>query len=91
MSSLSEAVQPPKQAKLFRHNGCQALHIPVEFELSGDHVLIYLEGNKLIIELISPHIKLVELLAEWRQELPLAPEDQFQNIDDMPVKPEGMF
>lgn len=91
MSSLSKAVQPPKEAKLFRHNGYQAVRIPIEFELPGDHVLIYREGNKLIIEPMSPPIKLVELLAEWRQEPPLAPEDQFQDIDDMPVKPEGMF
>lgn len=91
MSNLSKAVPPPKEAKLFRHNGCQAVRIPVEFELPGDHVLIYREGNKLIIEPMSQPIKLVELLAEWRQEPPLTLEDQFQDIDDMPVNPDGMF
>lgn len=89
MSSLSKAYH--REAKLFRHNHSQAVRIPVEFELPGDRVLIYREGNKLIIEPISRPTKLVELLAKWRQEQRLASGDQFPDIDDMPVKPEGMF
>ncbi|MDP8568370.1 antitoxin [Methylophilus aquaticus] len=90
MSSLSKAA-PPKEAKLFRNNRSQAVRIPVEFELPGDRVLIHREGNKLIIEPVTRPDNLAELLAEWRQEPPLAPEDQFPTIDDMPAKPENIF
>ena len=62
----------PKEAKLFRNNRSQAVRIPVEFELPGDRVLIHREGSKLIIEPVSRPTNIVELLAEWRKESPLA-------------------
>jgi antitoxin VapB len=89
MSSLSKA--PHREAKLFRNNRSQAVRIPVEFELPGDRVLIHREGNKLIIEPVERPANLAELLAQWRQEPPLAPEDQFPDIEDMPAKPEDIF
>lgn len=81
----------PKAAKLFRNNRSQAVRIPVEFELPGDRVLIHREGNKLIIEPVTRPTNIVELLAEWRKEPPLGPEDQFPSIDDTAAKPEDMF
>jgi antitoxin VapB len=81
----------PKEVKLFRNNRSQAVRIPVEFELPGDRVLIHREGNKLIIEPISRPNNIVELLAEWRQDAPLGPEDQFPAIDDKPTQPEDLF
>ena len=81
----------PKEAKLFRNNRSQAVRIPVEFEFSGDRVLIHREGNKLIIEPVSRPTNIVELLAEWRKEAPLGPEDQFPVIDDMLAQPEDIF
>ena len=80
----------PKEAKLFRNNRSQAVCIPVEFELPGDRVLIHREGSKLIIEPVSRPTNIVELLAEWRKESPLAPEDQFPTIEDAPVQPEDL-
>ena len=80
----------PKEAKLFRNNRSQAVRIPVEFELPGDRVLIHREGSKLIIEPVSRPTNVVELLAEWRKESPLAPEDQFPTIEDAPVQPEDL-
>jgi len=80
----------PKEAKLFRNNRSQAVRIPVEFELPGDRVLIHREGSKLIIEPVSRPTNIVELLAEWRKESPLAPEDQFPTIEDAPVQPEDL-
>ena len=80
----------PKEAKLFRNNRSQAVRIPVEFELPGDRVLIHREGSKLIIEPVSRPTNIVELLAEWRKESPLAPEDQFPTIADAPVQPEDL-
>ena len=90
MPRLSKA-SPHREAKLFRNNRSQAVRIPVEFELPGDRVLIHREGNKLIIEPVSRPTNLIELLAEWRTEPPLAPEDQFPAVEDMPAKPEDIF
>lgn len=53
--------------------------------------MIHREGNKLIIEPITRPTNPVELLAEWRKEKPLGPEDQFPDIEDMPAKPEDIF
>jgi antitoxin VapB len=81
----------PREAKLFRNNRSQAVRIPVEFELPGDRVLIRREGEKLIIEPIAKPANISELLAAWRQEPPLGPEDEFPDIDDMPAMPETIF
>lgn len=81
----------PKSVKLFRNNRSQAVRIPVEFELPGDHVLIHREGNKRIIEPVTRPTNIVELLAKWRNEAPLGPEDQFPAINDIPAPPEDLF
>jgi antitoxin VapB len=81
----------PREAKLFRNNRSQAVRIPVEFELPGDRVLIRREGGKLIIEPMTKPTNLIELLAEWKKEAPLGPEDQFPAIEDTPAKPEDIF
>lgn len=54
-------------------------------------MLIHREGDKLIIEPVTRPSNLVELIAEWRKEAPLGPEDQFPDIEDMPAKPESCF
>ncbi|MCA0420593.1 MAG: antitoxin [Proteobacteria bacterium] len=81
----------PKEAKLFRNNRSQAVRIPVEFELPGDRVLIHREGDKLIIEPVRRPTNIIELLAEWKKEPPLGPEDQFPDIEDAPAQPEDIF
>ncbi len=88
---ISSPLSRTKEAKLFRNNRSQAVRIPVEFELPGDRVLIHREGSKLIIEPITRPTNIVELLHEWRRETPLDPEDQFPDIDDMPVQPEDIL
>ena len=90
MHALSPSPRP-KEAKLFRNNRSQAVRIPVEFELPGDRVLIHREGNKLIIEPVNRPSNIIELLAKWRTEEPLGPEDQFPTIEDIPAKPEDIF
>ncbi|AKK25121.1 AbrB/MazE/SpoVT family DNA-binding domain-containing protein [Pandoraea oxalativorans] len=90
MPTLS-APSRPKEVKLFRNNRSQAVRIPVEFELPGDRVLIHREGSKLIIEPVTRPTNIVELLAEWRKEGPLGPEEQFPPIEDIPVQPEDIF
>jgi len=81
----------PKEARLFRNNRSQAVRIPVEFELPGDRVMIHREGGKLILEPVTRPTNLVELLAQWRRQAPLGPEDQFPRIEDTPTEPEDIF
>jgi len=81
----------PKEVKLFRNNRSQAVRIPAEFELPGDRVLIHREGNKLIIEPVAKPSNILELIADWRKDTPLGPEDQFPDIEDVPAKPENIF
>lgn len=77
----------PKEAEPFRNNRSQAVLIPVEFELPGDHR----EGPKLIIEPVTRATNIVELLAEWRRDARRGPEDQFPTLDDLPAQPEEIF
>lgn len=81
----------PKEARLFRNNRSQAVRIPVEFELPGDRVLIHREGDRLIIEPVKTPANIIELLAAWRQDPPLGPDDQFPDIEDPPVRPEDVM
>ena len=81
----------PKVAKLFRNNRSQAVRIPVEFELPGDRVVMHREGSKLIIVPVTRPTNIIELLAIWKQEAPLGPEDQFPTIEDTPAQPEDIF
>lgn len=90
MPSLSPPSRP-KEAKLFRNNRSQAVRIPVEFELPGDRVLIHREGNKLVLEPVSRPSNIVELLAQWRQEPPLGPQDQFPDVDDASIAAQDIF
>ena len=90
MSSLSTPSKP-REAKLFRNNRSQAVRIPVEFELPGDRVLIHREGGKLIIEPVTRPTNIIELLAQWRAEPPLGPDDQFPDIEDAPPQPENIL
>jgi antitoxin VapB len=89
--SVSLPSSRPKEVKLFRNNRSQAVRIPAEFELPGDRVLIHREGDKLIIEPVTKPSNIVELIADWRKDTPLGPEDQFPDIEDVPAKPENIF
>lgn len=89
--TISTPPSKSREAKLFRNNRSQAVRIPAEFELPGERVLIRREGGKLIIEPVLGPRNIVELLAQWRQDEPLGPEDQFPEIADMPLQPEDML
>lgn len=74
----------PREAKLFRNNKSQAVRIPADFELPGDRVNIYRDGNRLIIEPVRRK-NLLEVLAGLD---PLGPEDQLPDVDEalLPLK-----
>jgi antitoxin VapB len=67
---------PERYVKLFKNGRNQAVRIPREFELPGDHALIRKEGNKVIIEAAAPR-SLLALLATLE---PLG--DEFPSIHD---------
>lgn len=80
--TILDSILRPRETRLLRHNGGQTLGIPTDFEMPGDRVLIRREGTRLILELVSGSSGIVELLAKWRTEAPLGPEDQFPEIAD---------
>lgn len=90
MSQHRHSTTPPKEAKLFRNNRSQAVRIPVEFELPGEKVLISREGDRLIIEPVRKP-GLTALLAQWAKEQPPGAEEDFPEVEDMPVKSEEFF
>lgn len=88
------SLTPPsnsRETQLFRYCGGQAARIPPEFELPGDRVLIWRDGPRLIIEPVAaqPHQPrdLSELLAKWRREEPLGPENELPEIPEIPDPP----
>ncbi|MFT8720432.1 antitoxin [Acetobacter sp.] len=81
----------PREVKLFRNNRSQAVRIPVEFELPGDRVLIHRDGDRLVLEPVKAPTTLNELLAAWREEPPLAPEDDFPDVEDAAARPEDVL
>lgn len=89
--TIPEPSSRSREAKLFRNNRSQAVRIPAEFELPGDRVWIRREGARLIIEPVTGPSNIVELLAQWKKEEPLGPEDQFPDIADMPIAPEDLL
>jgi antitoxin VapB len=68
-----------RRVKLFRHGRDQAIHIPREFELSGEEAILWKEGLRLIIEPAPPR-SLLEVLAN------LEPLDEaFPPIPELPT------
>ncbi len=65
------------RARLFRNGGNQTVHIPREFELPGDEVLICKDGDRLIVAPVKKISGLTELLASWE---PL--DEEFPDVDE---------
>lgn len=79
-------MSPERHVRLFRNGRNQALRIPREFELPGDEAIIRKEGERLIIEPAKQRNRLAALLTTWE---PL--EEDFPEIEDMPIQPEDIF
>lgn len=72
---------PERQVKLFKNGRNQAVRIPREFELPGNHAIMRKEGQRLIIE-PAPRKSLLALLATLD---PL--NEDFPPISELPIKP----
>ncbi|WP_309605844.1 AbrB/MazE/SpoVT family DNA-binding domain-containing protein [Phenylobacterium sp.] len=65
-----------RHVKLFKNGRNQAVRIPREFELPGQHAIMHREGDRLILEAAAPTSLLAVLAA-------LSPiNDEFPEIDD---------
>ncbi len=65
-----------RPVRLFRNGRNQAVRIPRDMELPGEDVVIYRDGDRLIIE-PAPAQSLIALLATWE---PL--DEEFPEIED---------
>lgn len=72
---------PERQVKLFKNGRNQAVRIPREFELPGEHAIMRKEGQRLIIE-PAPRKSLLALLETLE---PL--EESFPPVSELPLKP----
>lgn len=88
---MAAPTQQSRHVRLFRNNRNQAVRIPVGFELPGDEAIMTRDGDRLIIEPLRKKMNLVELLASWKKEPPLGPDDGFPEVDDRPPQPEEIF
>ncbi|MCB1824038.1 MAG: AbrB/MazE/SpoVT family DNA-binding domain-containing protein [Candidatus Competibacteraceae bacterium] len=61
MSAPDQVVE--RRARLFRNGRNQAVRIPREFELPGNEVILYQDGERLIVEPVKKPTHLLELLA----------------------------
>lgn len=74
-----------RHVKLFRNGRNQAMQIPVEFELPGDEVLMWREGDRLMLEPTRKRglLRLLETMEPLAEEFPV--------IEDRPPPPEQIF
>ncbi len=74
-----------RHVKLFRNGRNQAMQIPVEFELPGDEVLMWREGDRLVLEPTRKRglLRLLETMEPLAEEFPV--------IEDRPPPPEQIF
>ena len=73
----------PRPVRLFRNGANQAVRIPKEFELPGKDALIHREGNKLIIEPVTPKLvkgSVAALLAVLATMQPI--DEDFPEVDE---------
>lgn len=78
-------MQSERHVRLFRNGRNQAVRIPRDFELDGNEAIIRKEGNRLILEPVGIHNRLLELLKT------LAPiREQFPEVGDPPVKADAV-
>lgn len=74
-------VSEERQVRLFKNGRNQAVRIPKEFELPGQHAVMRKEGDRLVIEAVAPK----SLLAVLRTLKPI--EDDFAPIVELPHDP----
>jgi len=72
-------------AKLFKHNGSQAVRLSKEFWFSTSEVIIRKEGNEVIL---SPRFK---DLSDYIKNGPVASKEFMTNVEDLPPQERAMW
>ena len=81
LSDLVSEYEVGRRVRLFRNGRNQAVRIPRDMELPGDEAVIYQQGDRLILEPVTP-TSLLAFLAT------LEPLDvEFPEIEDSPPEP----
>ena len=86
---MPDGSPPPdaRTASLFRNGRNQAVRIPKDFELPGDEVKVWREGDTLMIAPVKKKRDLLAVL-DWLKTQPrLEEDDRFAEIDDPPADP----
>jgi antitoxin VapB len=86
-TSMNEHAPAVKIAQVFNNGRSRAIRIPKEFEFDGDQVAIRVDDKG---DLIVHPIKKRSLLALLASMEPLAEEDRFPDIDDLPPEPDDI-
>ena len=74
-----------RRVRLFRNGRSQAVRIPREFEIPGNEVIIHKDGDRLVIEPVARHSRLLDVLAA------LAPvDDEFPDTDQGLLPPDAV-
>ena len=69
---------PVRQVRLFRNGANQAVRIPKEFELPGKEAVMRREGNRLIIEAVTPKpASLADAMKDWEND-----DEPFPDVDE---------
>lgn len=68
-----------RQVKLFRNGRNQAVRIPRDFELPGEHAIMRREGDRLILEPVHP-----SSLLDWLEGLVPVEEEFPEIVDPLP-------
>src|SRR5262245_34414198 len=83
----------PRQVRVHRTpEGHVLLYIPPALATDLDVVWVYREGGRLIVQPVTtPYAPGGDLLAWLEHREPLAPEDEFPEIEDPPPEPRSLF
>jgi len=69
-----------RRVRLFRNGRNQAIRIPREMELPGEEVILYREGERLVVQPVPP-VSLLTVLATLQ---PI--DEEFPSMEDLPLR-----
>lgn len=75
-----------RHVRIFKNGRSRAVRIPKDFDIFGDEVVMREEDGRIVMEL--PRKRDLREVIDWlRTQPPLAPDEKFPDIDDLPAEP----
>jgi antitoxin VapB len=75
-----------RHVRIFKNGRSRAVRIPKDLDIFGDEVVMREEAGRIVMEL--PKGRDLREVIDWlRAQPPLAPDEQFPDIDDPPPEP----